>query len=224
MWYHVAVAVGCRSDSDCSGQHSCVNRNCVPVCAPDGSSCGRAAVCYGANHRAVCECPPGLSGNPEVVCLFLGCRSDSECPPKQACINNECVNPCYERNPCKAPAECRVYNHHPTCTCPPGYVEDTPLTCKRKYFKGRIMNNKFKLMIICLLPLELQDLRVVYLVGSNWNTSCQNSFLVQGVRVFNNLPTKIFSGSTGYSFQSFKRQFPLIIFRDSVPSSENIAS
>ncbi|PNF22176.1 hypothetical protein B7P43_G05064 [Cryptotermes secundus] len=124
------VRVGCRSDSDCSGQHSCVNRNCVPVCSPDGSSCGHAAICYGAKHRAVCECPPGLSGNPKVACVFLGCRSDSECPTKQACINSQCINPCDDRNPCITPAECHVYNHRPTCACPPGYVEDTPLTCK----------------------------------------------------------------------------------------------
>lgn len=124
--------MGCRSDSDCSGQHSCVNHNCMPVCAPDGSSCGHAATCYGVNHRAVCECPPGLSGNPKVACVFLGCRSDSACPPKQACINNQCINPCDESNPCKAPAECRVYNHRPNCACPPGFVEDTPLTCKSK--------------------------------------------------------------------------------------------
>jgi hypothetical protein len=72
------------------------------------------------------------------------------------------------------------------------------------------MYSKFKLMIVCLLPLELWDLRVVFLVESNWNTSFQNAFLVQGVRFFNKLPTKIFSGSTGYSFKSFKHRFPLI--------------
>lgn len=128
--------MGCQSDSDCSGQHSCVNHNCVPVCAPDGSSCGHAATCYGVNHHPVCECPPGLSGNPKITCVFLGCRSDSECPPKQACINNQCANPCDERNPCKAPSECHVYNHRPNCACPPGFVEDTSLTCKGKYFKS----------------------------------------------------------------------------------------
>ena len=158
MVTRITVLVGCRSDSDCSGQHSCVNHNCVPVCAPDGSSCGHAAICYEANHRAVCECPPGLSGNPEVACVFLGCRSDAECPPKQACINSECANPCHERNPCKAPAECRVYNHRAICACPPGYVEDTPLTCKSKYFKGRILYKKCKLMILCLLQLQLQSI------------------------------------------------------------------
>jgi hypothetical protein len=65
-------------------------------------------------------------------------------------------------------------------------------------------------MILCLLPLELKDLRVVFLVESNWNTSRQNAFLVWGVRFFNSLPTKIFNGSTGYSFKSFKDQFHLI--------------
>lgn len=121
--------VGCRSDDDCSGQHSCINRRCIPVCAADGSSCGDRAVCYGNNHRAVCECPPGLKGNPQTSCVLFGCRSDSECPGNRACINNKCELPCETAKPCSAPAECKVYNHIVECICPPGTAADGAAGC-----------------------------------------------------------------------------------------------
>lgn len=57
------VKIGCRSDDDCSSQHSCINRQCIPACSSDGSSCGVNAECYGFNHRAICDCPPGNNSN-----------------------------------------------------------------------------------------------------------------------------------------------------------------
>lgn len=123
--------IGCRSDAECSGQHVCVDRQCVAVCAADGSSCGTQATCYGANHRAVCECPPGMSGNPEIACVLVGCRSSSDCPSDRACINAECANPCAAANPCQAPAECKVYNHQTDCSCPPGFVGDLGRGCAK---------------------------------------------------------------------------------------------
>jgi hypothetical protein len=121
--------VGCRSDDDCSGQHSCVNRQCVPVCAGDRSSCGEKATCYGANHRAICQCPPGLIGNPRISCILVGCRSNTECPGNRACINNKCEDPCASTNPCDTPAECKVFNHAVECACPPGAVSDGKMGC-----------------------------------------------------------------------------------------------
>ncbi|RZC36324.1 hypothetical protein BDFB_000159 [Asbolus verrucosus] len=121
--------VGCRRDDDCSGQHSCINKQCAPVCAADRSTCGEKATCYGANHRAICECPPGLIGNPKISCILVGCRSDSECPGNRACINNKCESPCASANPCDASAECVVFNHAVECTCPPGTVSDGKMGC-----------------------------------------------------------------------------------------------
>lgn len=126
--------MGCRSDDDCSGQHSCVNRNCVPVCAVDGSSCGTGATCYGAAHRANCECPPGFVGNPNVACIVLGCRSNSDCPGEKACVSEKCVNPCEVGNLCAVPAECTVYRHKVQCTCPPGFVADAGTGCEKSTF------------------------------------------------------------------------------------------
>jgi len=129
------VKIGCRSDDDCSGQHSCINRQCVPVCT-DGI-CGTNANCYGSNHRAICECPPGYQGNPKTSCVLLGCRSDSECPPSKACINQKCVDPCDGANPCDPTSECKVYNHRVNCVCPPGYVGDVGTGCKKEEIKCR---------------------------------------------------------------------------------------
>lgn len=130
--------IGCRSDDDCSGQHSCINRQCVPVCNPNGSSCGTQANCYGSNHRAVCECPEGLEGNPQISCILVGCRSDSECPTTKACINNRCESPCEGNNQCDPTAECVVYNHEINCVCPPGFVGDAQnKACKKEDKKCR---------------------------------------------------------------------------------------
>lgn len=123
------IKVECRSNDECSGQHSCVNRQCIPVCATDRLVCGEKAVCYGANHRAICECPPGLSGNPRTSCIKVGCRADSECPNSKACINSKCENPCAEANPCDNSGECKVYNHIVECACPPGTVSDGKTGC-----------------------------------------------------------------------------------------------
>lgn len=124
------VKIGCRSDDECSGQHSCINRQCVPVCSSDGRSCGERAECYGINHRAVCECPPGLSGDPRNSCVLLGCRSDTECPTDKACINNKCENPCDKTASCAINEICQVYNHRPECACPPGMIGDFEKGCR----------------------------------------------------------------------------------------------
>lgn len=127
----LCVLAECRSDSDCSSAHSCVNRICVPACAADGSSCGTGAVCYGAHHRAVCQCQPGLSGDANIACVVVGCQADSDCPLDRACVNSLCVSPCAESNPCQAPAECVVYDHKPDCSCPPGFVGDLGRGCQK---------------------------------------------------------------------------------------------
>lgn len=116
------IPLGCRSDSECFGTHTCINRQCVPACSVHGGSCGERAECFGINHKAVCECPPGLKGNPFVSCVVLGCRSNDECPSNQACINSKCENPCEKTATCATNELCHVYNHRPECACPPGTV------------------------------------------------------------------------------------------------------
>lgn len=123
------VKIGCTSDSECSKTHSCINRQCVPACSADRSQCGERAECYGINHRAVCECLPGYSGDPRIACVLLGCRRDDECPLDKACINSKCENPCEKTAVCERNEICQVYNHRPECACPPGFVSDINRGC-----------------------------------------------------------------------------------------------
>lgn len=46
-------------------------------------------------------------GNPYENCYFVECRTNPDCPQDKACIQEKCVNPCYEDNPCAPTAECR---------------------------------------------------------------------------------------------------------------------
>lgn len=101
------------------------------MCAADGSSCGTAAECYGINHQAICECPPGMAGNPQIACVVAGCRADTDCPSNKACINMKCIDPCTRNNPCIKPSECTVYNHRTDCACPPGYIGNIGTSCKK---------------------------------------------------------------------------------------------
>lgn len=122
---------GCSSDDECNGQQVCRDRVCVNVCAPENSTCGLNAECYGTNHRAICECPFGLQGNPKVACVEVDCTTESDCPSDKACVNSKCVSPCELSNPCEEPAQCKVYNHHPDCSCPIGFVGDLGSGCTR---------------------------------------------------------------------------------------------
>ena len=62
--------------------------------------------------------------------LLAGCKSDSECPLTQACIDRECQNPCpFER--CGVNAECSVRNHRPKCTCLPAHIGNPYDRCRK---------------------------------------------------------------------------------------------
>lgn len=121
------IRIGCRADDDCATTHSCINKQCVPACAAD--TCGIKAECFGINHVAVCECPQGFNGNPKIGCNVIGCRKDDECPINAACINSKCISPCEQTTVCQRDEICRVYNHKPECSCPPGTILERDGTC-----------------------------------------------------------------------------------------------
>lgn len=125
----IFILAGCRSNTDCPSQQACLNRECVPACSPDGSSCGTGAICYGSHHTALCECPPGLTGDPHVGCVHVECETNSDCPSDKACINSHCKSPCEDSDPCLPPGECTVFNHVVDCKCPPGFIGDTRKGC-----------------------------------------------------------------------------------------------
>lgn len=134
--------IECRVDGDCPGNRACVGRRCVDPCAVD-SPCASNAVCFVQNHAAGCRCPEDYPvGNPLAYCerrpppVEQGpeCRFDIDCPSKQACIMNKCVDPCRELTPCSSTARCSVLDTVPVrtmiCTCPEGWVPDTDGECR----------------------------------------------------------------------------------------------
>ncbi|XP_014478673.1 PREDICTED: fibrillin-1-like [Dinoponera quadriceps] len=105
------VASGCRAvpcvyNIDCPPAQLCnrLTHTCYDAC--DENACGVNAVCIADDHRAICQCPPGLRPNPvpDVECVAVeACRSDS-CHPTALCV----VGP----------------TNNPVCKCPPNHVGD----------------------------------------------------------------------------------------------------
>jgi hypothetical protein len=58
-----------------------------------------------------------------------GCKSDSECPSTQTCINRQCLNVCTVSNPCARNAECFPENHRANCKCPSNLKGDPFINC-----------------------------------------------------------------------------------------------
>lgn len=63
------------------------------------------------------------------VVLPVGCRSDSDCSPREACVNRQCENPC-SYTQCGTNALCRADgNHKARCYCPDNYRGDPYVRC-----------------------------------------------------------------------------------------------
>lgn len=60
----------------------------------------------------------------------VGCRSDSECTPREACVNRECVDPC-KYTWCGRGAQCIAEGSRARCVCPPGTQGDPHSLCAR---------------------------------------------------------------------------------------------
>ncbi|KAG7155062.1 Nidogen-like 1, partial [Homarus americanus] len=64
-----SIAIACGNNDDCTTDNSCVNNLCYDVCAL--GICGDDADCRIANHRPVCTCPPGTTGDPLHSCVSI---------------------------------------------------------------------------------------------------------------------------------------------------------
>ena len=82
---------------------------------------------------------------PEPVPEPSGCKSDGECPSKQACFNGLCENPCLRIQPCAANANCIVYDDLPlrtmVCICEQGFTGKGDERCD-PIRKSSILTNK----------------------------------------------------------------------------------
>ena len=61
------VESGCTSNNDCPDYTACQNRKCINPCAAD-NICAPNAICTVTRHRALCACPDGYIGTPEISC------------------------------------------------------------------------------------------------------------------------------------------------------------
>lgn len=56
----------CYSDDDCSEERTCLERICVNPC---DNSCGIGALCRVINHKAICSCARGYTGDATIRCI-----------------------------------------------------------------------------------------------------------------------------------------------------------
>ena len=61
------IEAGCSSDDECPSFQACISRSCVNPCTVN-NPCSSSARCSVTNHRAMCTCPPGTTGDPYTSC------------------------------------------------------------------------------------------------------------------------------------------------------------
>eukprot|EP00095_Tigriopus_kingsejongensis_P012598 maker-scaffold642_size120736-snap-gene-0.27 protein:Tk12598 transcript:maker-scaffold642_size120736-snap-gene-0.27-mRNA-1 annotation:"GH13743" len=125
--YECLIHDDCPYNRACASNHRCSN--------PCIGNCGVQAICNVIEHNAICSCPEELEGDPFIRCIPAGCRSDSECPSTEACIDRECRDPCPFQT-CGVNAECETRSHLSTCICLEGFEGNpyegcTQYECKR---------------------------------------------------------------------------------------------
>lgn len=98
-------------------------------CLP--SPCGLHAECRNSGGSVSCACQSGYVGNPPNC--RPECTINSECPSDQACINENCRDPCF--GACGLNARCTVFNHIAQCSCFEEYSGDPFSQCVLKPLK-----------------------------------------------------------------------------------------
>ena len=61
------LETGCASNEECPDYAACENRLCINPCA-QSDVCANLATCTVYQHKAVCTCPNGYVGTPEIDC------------------------------------------------------------------------------------------------------------------------------------------------------------
>lgn len=92
---------------------------CVP------SPCGPNSICRANGDTPSCQCIEGYIGGPpncRPECVING-----DCASHLACVNQKCVDPC--PGSCGTNAECRVFSHTVSCSCPIGTTGNPYALC-----------------------------------------------------------------------------------------------
>ncbi|GBN12717.1 Fibrillin-2 [Araneus ventricosus] len=145
----------CRTYHSCPYDKDCINKRCQDPCSFFGA-CGTNAICHTNDHKAICTCEQGYTGDPKRSCVlekqpavgclddvecgagyiceagecYEGCRSDYQCSPDSACIRRRCEKVCHQPGVCGINAQCMADNHRPICSCNPGYLGDARVECR----------------------------------------------------------------------------------------------
>ncbi|KAF2352425.1 hypothetical protein FHG87_016820, partial [Trinorchestia longiramus] len=65
----VPIKVACENNDDCDTDNACINMLCIKSCGL--GVCGKDSECLSRDHRPICLCPPGTTGDPRIKCSAL---------------------------------------------------------------------------------------------------------------------------------------------------------
>lgn len=80
--------IECETDAQCSNDKMCDENMCKIACLM-GHPCGQNALCSAENHKSVCYCQPGFSGDPLTRCSAIDFCRDAPCGPGAKCLNSK---------------------------------------------------------------------------------------------------------------------------------------
>lgn len=63
----------CTIDAECPSNAACINERCKDPCE---RACGVNAMCLTVNHKPICSCQQGFTGDASISCdqLIISCR------------------------------------------------------------------------------------------------------------------------------------------------------
>ncbi|KAG8232833.1 hypothetical protein J437_LFUL013159, partial [Ladona fulva] len=126
----------CSLGTDCPQLMSCIGQRCRDPCP---GTCGFKARCTVVNHKPLCSCLPGYTGDAFKRCFPI---ATTTVRPK---------NPC-EPNPCGPNSECRLIDGRPACTCQGNFIGTAP-NCHPECVKNSdCPNNRACLQMKCRDP------------------------------------------------------------------------
>lgn len=120
----------CSNDANCNKNLKCSNGNCIDPCEMASVCVGNGALCRTLEHRPMCYCPSGFSGDPVIRCVRSECTIDKDCNVNSICLGDRCVDTCSVNNKCGNNAKCHSDNHSSQCICSPGFTGDAYKTCE----------------------------------------------------------------------------------------------
>lgn len=126
--HRACISAVCHYNEDCDESQLCnrLNRVCQPACSEN--ACAPGAICTAKDHRPICTCPPGRSGDPYLrgcttTQITPECTTDADCSSPLACVNSRCADLCIG-NPCEEGLICKTVDILPlravACVCPDG--------------------------------------------------------------------------------------------------------